>query len=53
MIQEGNITVYPNPSSGKFTISSNNIISSIEIYNLLGEQIYSDFTNNRQTSKED
>jgi hypothetical protein len=52
MIQEGHITVYPNPNHGQFTISSNSNISSIEIYNLLGVPIYSDFTNNRQTSKE-
>ena len=36
------ITVYPNPSSGKFTISSKSAISSVEVYNLLGELVYSD-----------
>jgi hypothetical protein len=46
------ITVYPNPSSGKFTISSNSTISALEIYNLLGELIYSDFKLNQQKSKE-
>ncbi|MFA4853586.1 MAG: T9SS type A sorting domain-containing protein [Bacteroidales bacterium] len=42
IVREGSITVYPNPSAdGKFTISSNSTISSIEIYNVLGEKIYS------------
>lgn len=39
------IILYPNPSNGKFSISSNNIPSNgfvdIEIYNVLGEIIYS------------
>ena len=43
IVQDGSIIVYPNPSSGRFTISSNSPITSIEIYNLLGERIYSDF----------
>jgi len=51
-LQDGNITVYPNPTCGKFTISSDKPINSVEIYNLLGERIYSDFTFNRQISKE-
>ena len=46
------ITVYPNPTSGKFTISSKSIISSVEIYNLHGQRIDSDFKINRQTSTE-
>ena len=43
------IVIYPNPSNGKFMIKSNNI-NSIEIYNLLGEKIYST-TNNTQTTQ--
>ena len=39
--QDASITVYPNPSSGKFTISSKSIINSVELYNLIGEQITS------------
>lgn len=35
------ITVYPNPTSGRFTISSKNYLSEIEIYNIRGEQVYS------------
>ena len=42
--QEGTISVYPNPSDGKFTIqlSSNNpvIKYSFEVYNLLGAKIW-------------
>jgi hypothetical protein len=45
-------TVYPNPTNGKITISSKDIISSIEIYNLSGNRIYSDFKIKQQTSKE-
>jgi hypothetical protein len=51
-VQEGNIHIYPNPTNGKFTISSNSIINSIEIFNLLGELVPSDFTFNQQTSTE-
>ncbi len=38
------ILIYPNPSDGKFTIQMNElpeINSTLEIYNLLGEKIYS------------
>jgi len=34
-----NVTVYPNPTSGKITISGSEKISAIEIYNVLGEKI--------------
>ncbi|MEI6752952.1 MAG: T9SS type A sorting domain-containing protein [Paludibacter sp.] len=37
-----NISVYPNPSNGKFIISSpENSINAIEIFNLLGDKVYS------------
>jgi hypothetical protein len=49
--QEGAIHVYPNPCSGKFTISSNSRISSVEIYNLTGELICADDKFNLQNSK--
>ena len=32
--------VYPNPGSGKFLISSNRDISSIEIYNSMGKKVF-------------
>jgi hypothetical protein len=38
------ITLYPNPNSGVFTISVTNTeltISDFEVYNVLGEKIYS------------
>ncbi|MFA5781945.1 MAG: choice-of-anchor tandem repeat GloVer-containing protein, partial [Bacteroidales bacterium] len=38
--------VYPNPGSGKFLISSNGNISSIEIYNLMGEKVFQFTINN-------
>ncbi len=44
-----NITVYPNPNNGQFTISLSNaeLVSTsqptVEIYNVLGEKIYSGF----------
>jgi hypothetical protein len=50
--QDQSLTISPNPSSGKFTLTSTSPISSIEVYNLIGELIYSDFNLNRLTSKE-
>ena len=44
------LSIYPNPCSGKFTISSTNPISSIEIYNLAGNCIYSSYNPGRQCS---
>ena len=36
------VTIYPNPSSGKFQISSTEIqLKSLEIFNVLGEKVYS------------
>lgn len=49
---ESSITVFPNPSSGKFTIYGNGNISSIEIYNGLGEKIYDSSKLNRQTAND-
>jgi len=34
------LRVYPNPSNGQFTIESEKIIESIEVYNLLGKKIF-------------
>ncbi len=43
----------PNPSAGKFSIQSvNGIISKVEIYNMLGELVYSDSKLNIQISNE-
>ena len=47
------MTVYPNPSNGVFTVSIRNyeleITNSVEVYNILGEKVYSQF-NNQQTT---
>ncbi|MFH2143851.1 MAG: SBBP repeat-containing protein [Bacteroidota bacterium] len=48
--QTNKIFVYPNPSNGIFTISSNIEINSIEIYNLLGERIYNSFIHSSTNS---
>ena len=38
---EENISVYPNPSTGKFQVSSIKYqVSSMEIYNALGEKVF-------------
>lgn len=41
---KNNLTVYPNPTTGLFTVKSlvNNSDSSLEIINLLGETVYSE-----------
>jgi len=50
--QEKSIIIYPNPSNGRFSISSNIPINSIEIYNLFGERIISNFKFKQQTLNE-
>lgn len=45
------ISVYPNPSNGTFAIKAVSAISTVEIYNVLGELIFSETaasTNNKQ-----
>ena len=38
----GQITVYPNPNNGQFTIQSSlNAVSTVEVYNVLGEKVFS------------
>jgi len=43
----GHVTVYPNPSNGVFAIGIKNyelgITNSVEVYNMLGEKVYSQF----------
>ncbi len=38
------VTVYPNPNNGQFTLSLSNVnsVSNIEIYNVLGEKVYTE-----------
>jgi hypothetical protein len=49
---EAGLSVYPNPTHGRFTISSKSAVSAIEIYNLSGERVYSQYNFSQQTSKE-
>lgn len=51
-MENSTISVYPNPTNGKFTINSNSTISSVEIYNLLGARIPADIKLNQQVSCE-
>jgi len=44
--------LYPNPTTGKFTISSPNTLISLEIYNVLGEKVYARNNFQQQPSKE-
>jgi hypothetical protein len=36
----GNINLYPNPSNGQFTITSEKIIESFELYDVLGKKVF-------------
>ncbi|PKP30012.1 MAG: hypothetical protein CVT99_15070 [Bacteroidetes bacterium HGW-Bacteroidetes-16] len=42
-MSEADIRIYPNPGRGSFTLSSRENITSVEVYNLFGEQVYTDF----------
>ncbi|MCD4681587.1 MAG: right-handed parallel beta-helix repeat-containing protein [Bacteroidales bacterium] len=47
------INVYPNPSSGRFTLESSIVnIYKIEIYNVIGERIYETTNMKKQSSNE-
>ncbi len=46
-LNENNITVYPNPSEGKFTLESTLVIGNsllVNVYNVLGEIVYQSST---------
>ena len=45
---EGDVFIYPNPSNGKFIVSSRGNINSIEVFNMVGESIYVDKTANHR-----
>ncbi len=49
---EANVLVYPNPSHGKITISSNIAANAVEIYSLTGKRIYADYNFKLKTSNE-
>jgi hypothetical protein len=44
--KKNNIKLYPNPNKGHFIVESNNAINKIEIFNILGEQIFTSNFNN-------
>lgn len=46
------ISIYPNPTNGKLTISHSDKLKLIEVFNLLGEKIYCSNPNNAQTTTE-
>ena len=37
----GKLLVYPNPSNGQFTITSEKVIETIELYDILGKKVFS------------
>ncbi|MBI3501612.1 MAG: T9SS type A sorting domain-containing protein [Bacteroidetes bacterium] len=46
---ENEITVYPNPTSGNFEVRSEKLeVRNIEIYNVMGEKMYSSTVNRKQ-----
>jgi len=42
--------IYPNPTSGIFTISSNQVISNINVFDVTGKLVYSQQNNTKQTN---
>jgi hypothetical protein len=49
--KDGNITIYPNPGKGIFTVSISNELNAIEIYNASGNLVYSDPKCSNETSR--
>lgn len=52
-LNAANASVYPNPTNGRITISSNNSISGIEIYTISGKLVYADFKVNQSSNEID
>ena len=51
-LKDGNVSVYPNPSRGKITLSSNSAINAVEIFSLSGKRVYADYNLKPQTSND-
>jgi len=51
-VEDGTLTVYPNPSNGKFTISTQGSLGEIEIFNTIGERVYAAKAISGQTNTE-
>jgi uncharacterized repeat protein (TIGR03803 family) len=51
-VESGQLTVYPNPNNGQFTIQLNNnqIGYTLEIYDVMGEKIYQSVLSNSQNT---
>lgn len=49
---ETGVTIYPNPSRGKVTLNSNSPINAVEIYNISGRRVYSNYNFKQQPSGE-
>jgi YVTN family beta-propeller protein len=52
-IVSANIAVYPNPNNGKFQVlSPKSQIQSVEVYNMIGEEVFTTTNNKLQTTNE-
>jgi len=43
------LKIYPNPSNGQFTIKSEKVIESFELYDIMGKKVYSDSPKSEST----
>ena len=50
--EDGTLSANPNPSTGKFTLTSLGSINEVEVFNLLGERVYSARYDNGLSSTE-
>ena len=49
---DNKLSVYPNPSTGKFRIRNEPVISRVEVYNMLGKQVFSKINPDREKLNE-
>jgi hypothetical protein len=50
LIEDNSITVFPNPNKGQFTVKIEENSAEINIFNIVGQQIYSSITNQKNTN---